>query len=352
MLVKNTEKTLTVEFSTERLEAKHKAHLKALIEKDGIQAATDYLATFAGRRRWLSIERPDATVSDKDAKCRQTGGFWLAKHLAGFKYFGSDLKPDSIIPDGEAIGVEIECLIPREYSDGSSCGFCEDGEEHDECQSDSESRDEAESRIENLFKRMGVKNVRIKDDGSLRTDDNEHSFEFICLFNRKNPAPLENLCKALAKLNARVNKSCGLHVHLDARDGDARAMARRLKNALPLLKKMVPKSRLENQYCQRDMSSRGHRYAKINTESLRKHQTIEVRMHTGTTNFDKIHNWVRVLLAIARGDYRMSAATAANTLTALSRIGMTDDLNAWVMARIQLFTGPAFEIANGEERAA
>ena len=34
------------------------------------------------------------------------------------------------------------------------------------------------------------------------------------------------------------------------------------------------------------------RYHKVNAESYRRHKTIEFRQHAGTTNYEKIINWV------------------------------------------------------------
>lgn len=112
--------------------------------------------------------------------------------------------------------------------------------------------------------------------------------------------------------NAWVNKSCGLHVHIDARhlpkpgEGtpytcDAAETYDRLTMLYPVLKKLVPRSRWNNKYCKfnnnrQDSStyrcpSNGQRYAAINWCSYRTHKTIEFRLGSGSTNLVKIESW-------------------------------------------------------------
>ena len=70
---------------------------------------------------------------------------------------------------------------------------------------------------------------------------------------------------------------------------------------MPLLKKLVPSSRLSNSYCITDKSSlrNGSRYYAINTDALKKFKTIEIRLHSGTTDFKKISNWIMLCYAIS-----------------------------------------------------
>lgn len=112
--------------------------------------------------------------------------------------------------------------------------------------------------------------------------------------------------------NAWVNKTCGLHVHLDARhlpppgEGtptlcDAAETYDRMTKLYPVLKKLVPRSRWNNKYCRfynnrQDSEtyrcpSNGQRYAAINWCAYRSHKTIEVRIGSGSTNLVKIESW-------------------------------------------------------------
>ena len=52
------------------------------------------------------------------------------------------------------------------------------------------------------------------------------------------------------------------------------------------------------------------RYRKLNIQSYFRHQTLEVRHHAGTTNPEKITNWVRLMARLF--DAAESAATVRN----------------------------------------
>lgn len=108
----------------------------------------------------------------------------------------------------------------------------------------------------------------------------------------------------------QVDKRCGLHVHIDARhlpkpgNGtpiycDAAETYDRLIMLYPMLKKLVPPSRLRNRYCKWVPNRPGHpsaatidtRYAAINWHSYNEHGSIEFRMAAGSTNIVKIESW-------------------------------------------------------------
>jgi hypothetical protein len=107
-----------------------------------------------------------------------------------------------------------------------------------------------------------------------------------------------------------VDKKCGLHVHIDARhlpkpgNGtpelcDAAETYDRLVMLYPMLKKLVPQSRLRNKYCKWVPNRPGHpsaatidaRYAAINWQAYNEHGSIEFRMAAGSTNIVKIESW-------------------------------------------------------------
>ena len=108
----------------------------------------------------------------------------------------------------------------------------------------------------------------------------------------------------------QVDKRCGLHVHIDARhlpkpgNGtpiycDAAETYDRLIMLYPMLKKLVPPSRLRNRYCKWVPNRPGHpsaatidtRYAAINWQAYNEHGSIEFRMAAGSTNIVKIESW-------------------------------------------------------------
>lgn len=122
-------------------------------------------------------------------------------------------------------------------------------------------------------------------------------------------AALRMACETLSMANASVNRSCGLHVHIGAADltdeqyGNVFANYYYLESVIDSF--MAP-SRRNNTFASslRDMNpdhfnSRDSvrnelrsRYFKVNAESYIRHKTIEFRQHQGTTNYDKIINWV------------------------------------------------------------
>lgn len=345
-------KEIQVSFKVPKISKMQELRLEQLIQKESYDALK-YLESFQGKCRtiYFKPELPEVKVEVK--KMRSERNYWLNKHEQAMTYNGDSFTPGLEIPIGEAVGVEIECLIPREQI-GSECHYCNEQEEHDECCAccavKLESERAVKIRVQQIFRDFGVKNTRIKYDGSIREEGNTLGMEFAILFNINKPEKLKRLCDALEKLGANVNSSCGLHVHLDARDGAGLPMSTRLKNALPLLTLMVPKSRLTNQYCVADMSRRGHRYAKINRESLRKYQTIEVRLHSGTTNFEKIYNWARIVHTIARKTKSLPKKQAVNPLQALGFFNLPMELASWALSRIDKFSNTANAAQN--ERAA
>jgi len=102
-----------------------------------------------------------------------------------------------------------------------------------------------------------------------------------------------DVCKFL-KDRAYVNGSCGTHVHFDMR-GFKREQIElfgfRLACAVPALKKLLPKSRRNNDNCHDiinsidgngddfDFGYSDDRYCFVNMQAYRDHKTIEVRGH-------------------------------------------------------------------------
>ena len=123
-------------------------------------------------------------------------------------------------------------------------------------------------------------------------------------------------CEALAAARAKIDKSCGLHIHHDASDFTVETFKRlyamyvRFEDALDTL---MPESRRDNnnRYCQGFKHIQQYildslrncntvtdilmifssRYIKLNCQSYQRHGTIEFRQHSGTVEFDKIWNW-------------------------------------------------------------
>lgn len=141
---------------------------------------------------------------------------------------------------------------------------------------------------------------------------------------------LKNCCKTLNEAEARVNRSTGLHVHIGVSNITDTWFVNIFKNYKMLESVidtfMAPSRRRDNNtFCkslagfnfdfgcntipdvQRKLSSR---YFKVNPMAINRHGTIEFRQHQGTTDFEKISNWVRFCAKLVEW-------SAKNTLTGL-----------------------------------
>lgn len=241
-------------------------------------------------------------------------------------------KPDATSL-GDWIGVEIECFIPYSSLD------CDD------------STHRAHEKLGEKIKIARIQNVTVKGDGSIRNEENTFPVELCILFKRGNTEALEKLCALLNSLGARVNKSCGLHVHLDARDINSRQATlrgRRLLNALDIFAAMVPKSRRNNQYCALTMNKQkgGSRYAAVNLHAYQKFQTIEMRLHSSTTDFSKIIHWVNILFKTSRA-IKLSVKKPASIVDFAQKVGLNDSELSHVLMRTEKFKNEQTEESSG-----
>tara|TARA_R110000765_G_scaffold46896_5_gene96590 strand:+ start:2897 stop:3904 length:1008 start_codon:yes stop_codon:yes gene_type:complete len=147
-------------------------------------------------------------------------------------------------------------------------------------------------------------------------------------------AALKKVCDALATIDGlHVNRSCGLHVHLDSRDmtigqignvferyasfedsidnimprsrrGDSR-WARSLSSSLPSVKRAVSGATEK-----RDLGNALGRYYKVNLTNIAERGSIEFRQHSGTTDFVKISKWLTFLMQFVETSIRLQDSTA------------------------------------------
>jgi hypothetical protein len=150
------------------------------------------------------------------------------------------------------------------------------------------------------------KYICLKEDGSIDTNDEyPHEHEICVLVNETEmPKIMKRVCKVLQG-HSSVNRSCGLHVHLDMRHRDLDRAYANLFEAQPLLYSMCPKSRRTGTYSQLEeyysLASEfdGHdRYFGINRVAYQDHRTLEVRVHSGTIVANKIIYWAKFLIRI------------------------------------------------------
>lgn len=124
---------------------------------------------------------------------------------------------------------------------------------------------------------------------------------------------LKKAIKSLDAVGARVNSTCGLHVHIGAAKLTGEQYVNVFKNYQKLerlIDSFMAPSRRDNcrwaaSLLDKDFSNcrgnydirrnvfHGDRYYKVNAESFARHKTIEFRQHQGSTNYKKIEMWVK-----------------------------------------------------------
>jgi hypothetical protein len=325
-------------------------------------------------------------------------------------------KTPKFIKQGKAYGIEIECYIPLSIIGvttlENACPTCTSCAPGNRCtRQPNDFTDELNRFFNAKFEAMGIKNVQHTYDGSL--DSNQEpaselrlyaSTEFRVLCSEEDDFKnLNLLCQLLKRIGAKVDASCGLHVHFDQRHvpfTQYLTHVERLNNSLFALKQLVPKSRTTNDsYCsvtsfnlpvidaypdaedieyQMDDDDRitsgvenfinatvvgpneGNsydsfertrnrnvidlyreisvptlktkyiemakrleanglfltpaRYTAINTQCYFMTKTVEVRLHSGTVDYNKIYNWIQLLRKVIACSGLDSTSLAFQTL--------------------------------------
>jgi len=126
---------------------------------------------------------------------------------------------------------------------------------------------------------------------------------------------LELVCQGLERAGATVDRQCGLHVHLDCRDmnvNEIQTVFKRYSEYEEQIDRIMPRSRRGNarwcgsianasyvkdhQFNSKDsLGNALGRYHKVNLTNIASRGSIEFRQHSGTTNFQKIYNWLNFL---------------------------------------------------------
>lgn len=146
-------------------------------------------------------------------------------------------------------------------------------------------------------------------DGSLRAPKDPNNNQNTSAIEFRSPAlwgdaGLRKLFQDVSKLRGAgwfANQSCGFHVHVDASGldkVDLDAIKRFCFRYQDDMYKLVDKTRDGNQFCQRIVRgiNRSDRYCWLNYEALKRHGTIEFRLHHGSSNPLRVVMWVRLML--------------------------------------------------------
>lgn len=283
--------------------------------------AIQYLRSIEGVPPTDRIETGRLKTKGVD-KLAKEAGYYVKLYNKRYNPF-EDHKPSSHASEyGKYMGIEIECLIPvtDKYYNVSGFGKW-------------------------LSKEHKIKTLNVTDDGSLRPPTGFFGIEFRLLTKSDEMSNLKQLCDILRTLGAKVNRSCGLHVHLDMRTEDAKKgvdnvnlKGRRIGNALDILKHMVPSSRRSNSFCKLEVGSvdSSDRYYAVNRSSYSRHKTLEVRLHSGTVNYKKIANWCKLMFALSNS-VKMTKNKPNNAEELFDLLELDESMRAYVLSRIEEF---------------
>ena len=184
---------------------------------------------------------------------------------------------------------------------------------------------------ERLARELTAAGINVQVEGYNHTDHTDHwklvtdsslsgnnTFELVSpiLHGEQGLEELEKVCWVLDLCNAKVNDTCGLHVHMDAAEFDLTTWKNLIltyKRLEGVIDNFMPRSRRNNHYCKRlstitetsIKSARSisdlrtaffhNRYHKVNLEAYARHRTVEFRQHGGSTNFTKMSAWIHFL---------------------------------------------------------
>lgn len=197
-----------------------------------------------------------------------------------------------------------------------------------------------------LFEAGVGKYVTVKDDGSIGSGTNLRThYPFpheVCILAKESEIEqvVATICKVLnEQCEVKVDKTCGLHVHVDMRSRDVAKSFHNLVSMQQFLYAMLPAARRSSRYSYPVKGTTwrvlDERYHGINSQAYEKYRTLEARMHCGTTQANKINNWIKLLIAMADAPKVVAPPTTIDELQAA--INIDSKLAEYVKARIAKF---------------
>jgi len=222
-----------------------------------------------------------------------------------------------------------------------------------------------------------IDKVTIKSDGSIHGWEgsrNENPIE-LCILDEeiKIGETVKKVLEIIKKFGFKVNESCGLHVHLDMRNRDIKKSFANLYSFQSLMYKLTSYNRKTNKFTKpikvanvdnyidfrlysRSLRGTGNaRYKGINANALRDHKTIEIRIHAGSTDGDRIESWITFLTKIVNAtDIPKKFSKSVKSITKLLNLDdklvsymkkfMKEEKDASKITR----PGPAFNVNTGQ----
>ena len=172
-------------------------------------------------------------------------------------------------------------------------------------------------------------------------DDTDNQMELKVIFPVSQPQILQGVCDVLKSYGAYVNKSCGLHVHIDMRDkttGEVEEIGQKLVKVQNTFKEILPLDRHDNRFAKFVASSindqnHNDRYKAINIGlAYRKCRTIEVRCYQGTIDYNEIWSWTYFLISIVAAKDILRYRKIKNLQKALK---LPKDINDFITQNIK-----------------
>ena len=176
---------------------------------------------------------------------------------------------------------------------------------------------------------------------------------------------LQACCEALNEIDARVNRSTGLHVHVGGNISE-RQYCNTFVNYYRLERAIdgfMADSRQDAQYASAlhgttnrpqvntrlliqalthgdiEIAFHGDRYFKINCDSWQRHGTIEFRQHGGTTDYDKISHWAKFCIKLVAWSADNRLKSDIDTIDGIPFL--TDEEKAYFKGRKAALRGEA-----------
>ena len=217
-------------------------------------------------------------------------------------------------PDGDCLGIELEFLANK----GSDITNWDS--------------DDFPTAPWLYFKGDG--SIRANNDGECTVAHQELTF-FMNSQSSKDWNTIKSVLNNMVTSGAKINNSCGNHVHIDMRhrtNSSALRTATKLRDAInSWAHRTVSFNRSHNHYCGIDREHRNNRYTAVNTQCLSEHNTIEVRLGMPTLNYHKLRYWCNFLQYLCR------PYTSVSTLEEFMQSDADMCLKQYVFGRIMKF---------------